>query len=115
MTFDELMKKFEAQVDEAIGEILHTDANDGSGPAYKTLEKALAVDLIKAMPNLESDKLAKSVTMLAKELVSMKLYPESSGAAYEGGLEGSSTSSMNPDIMDGADEPAPEPVVLKFR
>lgn len=105
MTFDQLLKKHEDAVDAAVSESL----NSTETTKLKTLELLLVKDLRAEMPHVGPENLAKAVTMAAKELMSLKLYPPGTGPAGEGELGGVSASDMNPDIMDDFGE-APQSV-----
>lgn len=96
MTFDELLKKYDDAVSDAVAESLNTTTTD----KLKVLEVALAKDLRAELPHIGMEALAKAVTMTAKELMSMKLYPPGAGPAAEGELGGVSSTDLNPDIMD---------------
>jgi len=114
MTFDELMVKYQPLIDAAsvddLGPAL-IELKPDTDTRFKRLVVALEEDLAGV---LEGPSLRKGAVMAAKELISMRLYPEGHGATLEGAIRGSSYSEV--DGLDPAEaaEPAPPPVFVEF-
>jgi hypothetical protein len=120
--FDELLEKhldlvkvaFEGR-DHYYGyDTLHLFAVRPYVPELDALMAAIKPD-VEAL-GIPADKIEKATELVAKELISMYQFPDTGGAQEEGSIHGrDDAEEMNPDIMEGADEPAPPAIVVEVK